>query len=339
VGLVVVIVLGVGLVVGAVLVTRADPRSSASADLDDEPPLAVVSVIDTAAEVPPSDLYLVELGQPLDEGILLKEDVHELDSVALSDGRVLVTYEVLDDDGEQVVEVGAVVADPAARTVDAIDEEANASQHAGRTPTWDDDRHLLRLYSRCWQWAASAPGSGFTGTDCPADTAVQPRVARAWMHTPTGRTFERVQPGSSLEGGMVELPPSILWLVERDGSRTELASGHVLMLFDASYDATTTLVGHEGDCDEPGFGRCGYVLDLVGEAGARQVAKSGPILAAYLLDDGHIVYSVRHSTTEYPYPDESFLTTVTDPDDRTSLYDGTVEALVGHDTGLVPLNK
>lgn len=151
-------------------------------------PLALIGVLlqDPPQEVPAADLYLVELGEPVADGILVDDDSgyaginvqaipehasttpgDEPQLITLPDGRLLVGTGRPAVDYEYLDEVAALVLDPRTGTVDEVFRhpgeyiEHNAS-------VWDPDRRMLaNRFDECFEWSDSTPGSGFTETDCP----------------------------------------------------------------------------------------------------------------------------------------------------------------------------
>jgi hypothetical protein len=336
IGLVVIIVFAGGLVAGTVLVTR---DAGDAAVVVDERPLAVASVIDTAAEIPPSDLYLVELGQPIDEGVRIKADVFHGRSAGLPDGRVLVIYERRDGSGEHTTATGAVVVGPDG-TVDAVTERPHRSLLPIR---WDDGATFLRLYDSCFTWSADTPGSGFRSARCPSLTdTIQPRPlqrGQAWRHEPSGTDFVLLPADRSVTS-TVGHEAIELWRVPADHRPAErLLTASGILLLDVSPDGETVLLRHDVCADDAELD-CDSVLAVIEGGSVTALERGAFIRSAFLLPDSRsVVFTERHSTANKPYRDETFLTTLDDPDRQTSLYDATVEAIVGGDPVLMPLDE
>jgi len=154
-------------------------------------PQALVGVLqqEPIAESPPEDLYLVELGAPLEDGTLVVERAHlseirtasvtanpsasgdpppEEGIVTLPDERYLVGWGRTGRDDEYFDETGAVVVDTATGAVDEVFRIDEAAELGG-SATWDVDRLMLRVDpGRCFAWDEATPGSGFTEGECPA---------------------------------------------------------------------------------------------------------------------------------------------------------------------------
>lgn len=176
--------------------TSSGPTTSGSStERGPEEPLALIGVLrqDPPAEMPAADLYLVELGEPIADGILIDDDsgyhqigiapadanphasslVYPQESVdgfvRLPDDRLLIGLaRPATGDPDYIDEVAAVVVDPATGAVDDVFREVGQASWDATSTTWDPDRAILRSASdRCFGWDADAPGSGFDETSCP----------------------------------------------------------------------------------------------------------------------------------------------------------------------------
>ncbi len=173
-----------------------------SAERGPEQPLALIGVLrqDPPAEVPAADLYLVELGEPVADGILVDDDSgyqairigaadanptadppdHVEGFVRLPDDRLLIGIaRPSTSDDEYVDEVAAVVVDPASGAVEDVFREVEKTSWDAASTTWDPEQGVLRTASeRCFTWTAEAPGSGFDEGACPEvprlDEAIDP---------------------------------------------------------------------------------------------------------------------------------------------------------------------
>jgi hypothetical protein len=357
-------VLVAGLAVAGLLVPddgadRADDEDGAT-----DRPLAVVSVVDPEhrAEEPPADLWLVELGQPVRDGVLLVEDsgfdaipvagdettlprgTPSPGVVELPDQRLLVGF--LHQQDEYVRNVGAVTVDRVTGRVDTVYRNEDVFD-AGSL--WDPETRVLHVGGQlgggdetgCYRWDAGRSASGFVSADeCPPPPP-QPElglypfgaggpVAAIWEHEHSGTIFVAtdVDRGIRTESRLQELI----------GSSNELLSveDEMRQLLAVSPDGSRVVLTRPVNCFA---GRCEEELAVASKARTRVLVTAPVVVSAFLVDDGHrLVFTTRRFDT-FPYQERSYEVDMAGDGEPDLLYDATVEAVVGHDSGLALLDE